>query len=305
MKKGLWRFIFFLTLLCVGVRVHAGTVIYIYTDPQGTPLAEAGADGGISATFDYRPYGKVVLGSTPSGPGYTGHVSDPDVDLVYMQQRYYDPVVSRFLSIDPIAPDRNTGRGFNRYTYAASNPSTFKDPDGRQECRSCEMSYGAAVGYMLRDDPQAMRIWSSGEAAAGTAGSGAEDGAALGQAIGQFIDDGDFSGPAVATVAVKAVVTVVTHGKYKPGGRFSPSTKRIANDRASGKCEYCGVKTVPGQKSQRGVKPPKNEGATDHIVPRSKGGTNSPDNAAHACRECNGNFSDNPKPPPPRDNPEH
>lgn len=32
----------------------AGKVTYIYTDPQGTPLAEADASGNITATFDYR-----------------------------------------------------------------------------------------------------------------------------------------------------------------------------------------------------------------------------------------------------------
>lgn len=75
---------------------HAGTVTYIYTDPQGTPLAEADASGNIKATFDYRPYGSLALGSPPSGPGYTGHVEDPDANLVYMQARYYDPALGHF-----------------------------------------------------------------------------------------------------------------------------------------------------------------------------------------------------------------
>jgi uncharacterized protein RhaS with RHS repeats len=48
-----------------------------------------------------------------------------------MQQRYYDPVAGRFLSIDPIFTDVNTANGFNRYVYAANNPYRFIDPDGR------------------------------------------------------------------------------------------------------------------------------------------------------------------------------
>lgn len=100
---------------------------------------------------------------------------------------------------------------FNRYKYAANNPYSFKDPDGRQECRSCEMSYGAAVGYMLRDNPEAMRVWLGGESAAGTVGSGAEDGAAMGQAAGEFVDNGDFSFAAATTAVVKAVVFRATH----------------------------------------------------------------------------------------------
>ena len=48
-----------------------------------------------------------------------------------MQQRYYDPAIGRFLSVDPIASDMQNGWNFNRYNYAANNPYRFIDPDGR------------------------------------------------------------------------------------------------------------------------------------------------------------------------------
>lgn len=38
-----------------------GKVTYFYTDPQGTPLVEADANGSITATFDYKPYGSQAL----------------------------------------------------------------------------------------------------------------------------------------------------------------------------------------------------------------------------------------------------
>ena len=60
-----------LLMLWLGGVAHAGTVTYVYTDPQGTPLAEADANGNITATFDYAPYGSQALGTAPSGPGYT------------------------------------------------------------------------------------------------------------------------------------------------------------------------------------------------------------------------------------------
>jgi RHS repeat-associated protein len=47
-------------------------------------------------------------------------------------QRYYDPLIGRFLSVDPMASDMNNGWNFNRYNYAANNPYKFTDPDGRQ-----------------------------------------------------------------------------------------------------------------------------------------------------------------------------
>jgi RHS repeat-associated protein len=58
-------------------------------------------------------------------------VQDAATGLVYMQQRYYDAQIGRFLSVDPIVADAATGSGFNRYVYGNSNPFKFTDPDGR------------------------------------------------------------------------------------------------------------------------------------------------------------------------------
>lgn len=46
-------------------------------------------------------------------------------------QRYYDPLIGRFLSADPMAVDVNTGWNANRYAYVSNNPYKFTDPDGR------------------------------------------------------------------------------------------------------------------------------------------------------------------------------
>lgn len=132
MRKGLGWLVFPLLLMLGLAHAQSGKVTYVYTDPQGTPLAEADANGNITATFDYRPYGSQALGSPPAGPGYTGHINDPEIGLVYMQARYYDPQAVRFLSVDPIAVGEGDVFGFNRYDYAQNNPIMHIDPDGRQ-----------------------------------------------------------------------------------------------------------------------------------------------------------------------------
>jgi RHS repeat-associated protein len=82
----------------------------------------------------YEAYGANVniAGSTnPVGIGFTGHVNDVDTGLVYMQQRYYDPVAGRFLSTDQVLTDTSSGATFNRYDYGNNNPYKYTDPDGR------------------------------------------------------------------------------------------------------------------------------------------------------------------------------
>jgi len=94
-------------------------------------LAKTDAQGNSIAQYDYTPYGNTVasLGSPPDGPGYTGHVNDPETGLVYMQARYYQPSV-HFLSPDPVRPSPGDFFSFNRYAYADNNPIVHDDPTG-------------------------------------------------------------------------------------------------------------------------------------------------------------------------------
>jgi RHS repeat-associated protein len=137
-------------LLCVHsvLAQTSGTVTYVYTDPQGTPLAEADASGNIIATYDYTPYGTIALGTPPNGPGYTGHVDDPETNLIYMQHRYYDAATGHFISVDPVAPAAANTFNFNRYDYTSNNPINHIDPDGRCIWDGC-IAEVAAVGFLL------------------------------------------------------------------------------------------------------------------------------------------------------------
>ncbi|MCI4567113.1 RHS repeat-associated core domain-containing protein [Lysobacter sp. CFH 32150] len=113
----------------IGTNNHV--VKYQHTDALGSPVAVTDASRVVLERSEYEPYGKVLNRPVHDGPGYTGHVEDAATGLTYMQQRYYDPGIGRFLSVDPVTADGNTGGNFNRYWYANNNPYRFKDPDGR------------------------------------------------------------------------------------------------------------------------------------------------------------------------------
>jgi RHS repeat-associated protein len=117
-------------LLVLPASRAAETVTYYLTDAQGSVIMTEDAQGTTTGEYDYRPYGAAQPGPAAPGPGYTGHVQDPDTGLVYMQQRYYDPDVGQFQSVDPIGPAPGNISNFNRYAYANNSPVMLVDPTG-------------------------------------------------------------------------------------------------------------------------------------------------------------------------------
>ena len=111
--------------------VSTSGVSYSHTDGLGSPVARTNSAGALVSQTRYEPYGQVATGPVQT-IGFTGHVNDIETGLTYMQQRYYDPVAGRFLSIDPVVTDANTGGSFNRYAYANNSPYKYIDPDGRK-----------------------------------------------------------------------------------------------------------------------------------------------------------------------------
>ena len=62
---------------------------------------------------------------------YRGYYWDEEIALYYLNARYYDPEVGRFISQDSIkylAPE--TLNGINLFAYCLNNPVMETDPDG-------------------------------------------------------------------------------------------------------------------------------------------------------------------------------
>lgn len=126
---------FSMILLCCSTAASQDIVEYIHTDALGSPVAVSNASGGVVERTLYEPYGSVIGVASDDAPGFTGHVSDSATGLSYMQQRYMDPQLGAFLSVDPVTAEAGDPRHFNRYAYAYNNPYKFMDPDGR--CPIC------------------------------------------------------------------------------------------------------------------------------------------------------------------------
>jgi RHS repeat-associated protein len=70
-----------------------------------------------------------------------GERHDPETGLVYLNARYYDPVIAKFISPDWWDPDK-PGVGTNRYAYADNDPVNKSDPGGH--------IWGAVIGGLGR-----------------------------------------------------------------------------------------------------------------------------------------------------------
>ncbi|MFY0610813.1 MAG: VCBS repeat-containing protein [Hyphomicrobiaceae bacterium] len=89
------------------------------------------ATGAEVSRTTYRPYGDKgkTSGTHAESKGYIGERHDAETGLVFLNARYYDPIVGRFVSPDWWDPDL-PGVGTNRYAYSANDPVNKSDPNG-------------------------------------------------------------------------------------------------------------------------------------------------------------------------------
>lgn len=109
---------------------------YYHTDILGSPLAATThPNGTLWWKESYKPYGEKwinnILGRNSNNVWFAGKVEDSESGLSYFGARYYDPILGRFMSPDPIEPDPNNIHSLNRYAYSNNNPHKYIDPDGQ------------------------------------------------------------------------------------------------------------------------------------------------------------------------------
>ncbi len=88
--------------------------------------------GGSTATQvdDYLPFGLSVQSASTSPANdylYNGKELQEETGFYDYGARFYDPVIARWTSVDPLAEKY---RKWSPYNYGVDNPVTFTDPDG-------------------------------------------------------------------------------------------------------------------------------------------------------------------------------
>lgn len=158
--------LYLITLLCFQIIsgvIHAGEqrVTFYHNDAFNSPIAATNESGNVVWNERYAPFGEPQLNEAAKKTGidYTGHVYDKELGLHYMGARYYDPVVGRFMSNDPVGFVEGNPMSFNRYAYANNNPYMYYDPDGELPVAFIPLAIWAAIS--LTGDTPAERGISS------------------------------------------------------------------------------------------------------------------------------------------------
>ena len=128
-----------------------GDIVGIYT-----------ADGTKIGTYKYDAWGvctaTVVSGITTLQRNivttynpfrYRGYYYDKEIQLYYLQSRYYDPATGRFLNADGYVNANGDLLGYNMYAYCSNNPVIYVDSSGTR----AEVLYGISAVLPFIDGP--------------------------------------------------------------------------------------------------------------------------------------------------------
>ncbi len=105
---------------------------YTQTDHLGSIRVVTTASRGIQTRYYYDSWGKQTLysGTSVTNRGYIGEEHLNDFGLINLNARMYDPVLGRFMGVDPYIQEPDFTQSHNRYSYGMNNPMSYVDPGG-------------------------------------------------------------------------------------------------------------------------------------------------------------------------------
>ena len=118
---------------------YGGENYYFRKNFRNDVLAILNASGEVVVEYSYNPWGNIlaVTGSLASTLGadnpfrYRGYYYDTESCFYYLNSRYYDAKVCRFVNADlVVAGVGGDLRGYNLYTYCFNNPVNRRDLSG-------------------------------------------------------------------------------------------------------------------------------------------------------------------------------
>ena len=189
---------------------YNGDLCYDITNLQGDVMSIVDPQGEVVAEYEYDPYGNILTATGPLADvnplRYRGYVYDTETQFYYLQSRYYDPEIGRFLNADAYA---STGQGIlgnNMFAYCGNNPIINADMEGTFFFTVLGAVVGATVGavdaWLMGGDWEDIKRGAKAGAYSGAiAGAGVDtavivvaSGGSMGVALGIVAGSGALSG---------------------------------------------------------------------------------------------------------------
>ena len=238
-----------------GNSAAAETIYNVIRNAQDDVTAIYTKKGALVGTYTYDPWGKLLSTEKASEDAdpqniltknpfrYRGYYYDAETGWYYLQSRYYDPEVKRFLNADTTAlltGSCDTPMQYNLYAYCCDDPVNKVDPSGHFALSNkAKLAIGglgivAGVAITVATGGAALGVFA---AMAGTVASSTASGAVLGYITGgqQGAIDGACDGFMWGgiTVAVGAIAHAATQAtksvKAVEGGLNSNLLDELAN----------------------------------------------------------------------------
>ena len=121
---------------------RGGQIDWLIANHQGSITATIAAGTQTVNRNRYLPYGALRASDTiTTDRGFLNQTEDATTNLIHLNNRYHDPTLGRFISVDPIVSLTR-----EPYSYGGNNPIRYSDPSGLEKGANGEEDSCAARG---------------------------------------------------------------------------------------------------------------------------------------------------------------
>ncbi len=115
-------------------KIDNDTAYYLYNG-HADVVGLINSIGDTIATYYYDAFGNATeaTGTANNPYRYSGYRYDEETDIYYLNARYYDAKIARFMTEDTYRGQANDPLSLNLYTYCHNDPIMYKDPTGHWE----------------------------------------------------------------------------------------------------------------------------------------------------------------------------
>ena len=160
-------FIFFLALFGVAISsfaMAAETQFYIYDSPNRSVTSVVDASQNVINTYTYKDFGSISQATEGKDNvyKYNGEQDEIETGLIFLRNRYYDPILARFISKDSMLGVKKNPQSLNSYVYCSNNPINFIDPSGNTILVAIGVALVSAAWWAVANPDAIIQLWDMG-----------------------------------------------------------------------------------------------------------------------------------------------